>query len=250
MAVGPFARALWRPVGTGFIGQLLEDELYATSIVFESDDFEGRRMQVVHDLANASPVIADVAITTHDFINITDDLPDNSWDSGDFDAVESAFSTMLAALNSKLHTNHTVREQRWYRFGPQINPTAQDPQAPVRVHPVNDAGGSTSAMLPHQMTVSVTERTAVRKRWGRFFMPGFSTDILTQTGSISGTNLDTIADAMHAFYDSCFDAELVPVVWSPTVKRAYSVEVVQVDSIIDVIRSRRPKTPNIRETRP
>jgi hypothetical protein len=103
--------------------------------------------------------------------------------------------------------------------------------------------------MPPQVALSVTERTPVRKRWGRFYLPYIDSTVISGAGTIGGSTCTAVADAVETCYAACFTAELVPVVWSPTVKRAYGVTSIQVDNIFDVIRSRRYVTPTIREVR-
>ena len=190
------------------------------------------------------------AVTTHDFINITDDQTDNTWTGDDFDAVEDAFSQALADLSTYMHDGCLCVEGRWYKFGPSINPTQQDPQAPVRIHQFNDPGGVTDSGMPHQIAVSVTERTPVRKRWGRFYLPGIAKSQVSLAGAIGTAATAAFADAFEDFYGTCYANEHIPVVWSPTVKRAYAVTMVQVDNVLDVIRSRRMDAPTDRQQRP
>lgn len=251
MAYTPFARALWKPVGVSFITELLEDAQFGTGVgngVFASDDFEGRRMQVEWELS-ATGVEVTTAITTHDFINITDDETDNTWADADFETVEAAFSEFYDDITAMLNDEVRVVEARWYKFGPQINPTVEDPQPAVRVHTVNDAMSGAGAPMPPQVAISVTERTPVRRRWGRFYLPYVDSTVISGAGTIGGTTCSDLADHVEECYATCFAAELVPVVWSPTVKRAYGVTSIQVDNIFDVIRSRRYVTPTIREVR-
>lgn len=251
MTFVPWARALWKPVGVSFVTELLEDSAFGEGIgngVFGSDTFEGRRMQVEWELS-ATGIEVTTGITTHDFINITDDATDNTWDDEDFLAVEEAFSEFYDDITALLNDEVRVVEARWYKFGPSINPTAEDPQPAVRVQTVNDSMTGAGAPLPPQIAISVTEKTPVRKRWGRFYLPYIDSTVISGAGTIGGTPCATIADAVEECYQTCFDAELVPVVWSPTVKRAYSVTEVQVDNIFDVIRSRRYVTATIREQR-
>jgi hypothetical protein len=251
MAWTPFARALWKPVGTGFITELLEDSAFGEGVgngVFGSDTFEGRRMQVEWELS-ATGVEVTTAITTHDFINITDDETDNTWVDEDFEAVEDAWSEFYDDITAMLNDEVRVVEARWYKFGPQINPTAEDPQPAVRVHEVNDAMSGAGAPLPPQVAISVTERTPVRKRWGRFYLPYPDSTVISGAGTVGGSTCTALADAIELAYEACITAEIIPVVWSPTVKRAYAVTMLQVDNIFDVIRSRRYTTPTVREQR-
>lgn len=248
MAVIPFGRALYKDP-LKLPTSLLEDAAFSSGQTFSQEDFEGRRLHCRWVSVPAGGVEVVQAVTTHDFVNITDDEVDNTWTEDDFEVVEGAMHTFMNSLGGIISAKGKLEEFRWYKFGPNIEPTKENPQPVLRVIPEDNQGDGGDGMLAHQLAISITEKTPVRKRWGRFYLPFINRASVSIEGVIATTTTADIADYAETLYATCYAAEIVPVVWSPTVHRAYAVTSIQVDNILDVIRSRRIRTPTVREVR-
>jgi hypothetical protein len=91
--------------------------------------------------------------------------------------------------------------------------------------------------MPPQVSITVTEKTAVRREWGRLYLPSpRGTDVLLNTGRIDTTVQNGILNATLALYDGAAADDFMPVVYSPTRKKVYGVEKLQVDDLFDVQR--------------
>jgi hypothetical protein len=192
----------------------------------------------------------DVAVTTHNFTNFTGGAVDPSWDSGDFGTVETAMSLFWDAIKPYMKSTTVLHQYRWYAKTKATEaPATENP--PVRVTSVSKTMTGTGAALPPQVALSVTEKTAARKNWGRFYIPSLTVDILeAASGRLTSGTADLVANAAKTMYETCATAELVPVVWSQKHKHAWTVERIQVDNIFDVIRRRRWETPTYRKSHP
>src|SRR5664279_4031728 len=103
----------------------------------------------------------DVAVTTHHFGNgaaapastVLDDFEVN---------LGLAWPSLQAWITSKVK----VTQIRLYHA------EAVPPSSPVAVKTVLKAGTSGAAPMPPQVAISVTERTTIPRRWGRFYIPG------------------------------------------------------------------------------
>lgn len=226
-------------------------EYYAgyEDLVVWTTPVELRKLQVVFARVAPTGVATDPAVITLHFLNLTSSAPDSTWVDGDFVTVEDGFTALWAAVKSRYATGTILDQYRWYKDGDAFHPTPSDGNPAVRVVEMNVPGTASEFPLPPQLALSVTEKTALRKRWGRIYMPCPGVSQVT-TGGMAGTVVvGEMANAYHTFYEACRTAEIIPVVFSPTNGSAYEIEHIQVDDLYDVIRSRRWKAPTIRETR-
>jgi hypothetical protein len=202
----------------------------------EGEGIATRRVQCVFSRAPAGSV-EDVAVCSLDFMNMTSGEPDDTWTAGDFGTMEGLLTTFWSAVASYQCTTTVLSSFRWYRIGPGI----PKPNPAVRVQTAA-VSGTVSQYLPPQLAISVTEKTGIQKRWGRFYIPGLaysSSLVASTTGRIASTGLTAIHTAALALYDGAAAADFLPVVYSPTVQKVYGVEKVQVDDLFDVQRPRR-----------
>lgn len=180
------------------------------------------------------------------WVNLTSGELDHTWTTSDFTTVENAMSFFWGAQASKLNTETRLEEVRWYRFGPGIFP----PNPPVRIYayptPPVGAGGT----APHQVASTVTLRTALRRHWGRFYLPVSAGMFTGAGGQLTSANVDSIAGSVDTLFDTTSAAGIVPVVWDRNRRIAASVTAYEVDSIPDIIRRRRVKTPTYRNINP
>jgi hypothetical protein len=177
-------------------------------------------------------------VQTHlDFMNITGGLPDDTWTAGDFTTVEAAIDAFWGSIKSMYHTGIFLTELRWYRVGPGADP----PEPTVRVSSRSVAGTSGTGSMPQQCAITVSLRTALRKHWGRIYLPTPTITQLAAGGLLSNTAVDAYGAAFNTLMTSIATADFYPVVYSRTKERAYSVNRVVVDNIIDIQRRRRPE---------
>jgi hypothetical protein len=102
-------------------------------------------------------------------------------------------------------------------------------------------------MLPPQVAESVTFKTVSRRHWGRIYWPAITAANSTSSGTIGTAEVDTLANAFVACFNTCRAANLYPVVYDHVSGTSRSVDTVQVDDLFDVIRRRRWKQPSYRK---
>lgn len=203
-----------------------------------------RRCQLVFSRAPGGST-EDVATTHLDFQNLTAGVPDDTWTAGDFAALEPLIDTWWGSIKPKVWSQCHLREYRWYRIGPGIAP----PNPPVRITTM-DVAGTGTAPLPPQVAVTVTFKTAVRREWGRIYLPApAASTVNTASGRIVTADAVVIADATDVLMGAAAAADFLPVVYGRTRGKVYSVESIQVDDVFDVIRSRRWDRPLVRTVR-
>lgn len=228
-----------------------------------SGTFELRKLQWRLSRAPAGRV-EDVDVMTFHFIKATGGVPGTYNDTTDLAAVESAITSFWSSgLANFCHSFIHSDQYRWYKDGPAFyhsdpdhavfQPNGDNPA--IRITEVDVAGGSGSASaLPPQCAITVTEKTSSRRHWGRYYMPVSSTSITDATGLVAASNRTSLLASAVTFYNACRTASMVPVVFSiaknerpkrpsgtlPAVGAiAYEIAALQMDDIVDVIRSRR-----------
>jgi hypothetical protein len=221
-----------------------EDEAVQTSVTGIRDGI--RKLQIAWPRTRMGDAADDVAVTTLHLLKVDGTTPVSTWAGSDFTTVEARLATFLNAIRTVQVNELASPQYRWYR----VPPAGGKAGAAVRVLTTTGLGGShTGNALPPQVAVTVTERTNVRRRWGRMYLPGFPVNMCSEHGSILPSACVDFANATSALYSGLYEDDLVPVVWSPTAQAAYTVRTVQVDDLFDVIRSRRWKQPTVRERR-
>jgi hypothetical protein len=100
--------------------------------------------------------------------------------------------------------------------------------------------------LPEQVAMSVTLKTQFRPQWGRVYLPAGDVNTVqvgsthaAGIGQIDSDVVTAIRNAAGVLLEGLSDDNVPLVVWSTKHQHALSVDQVQVDSIFDVIRSRR-----------
>lgn len=190
-------------------------------------------------------------MTTHHFVKLDGGVPTDVWIGDDYAVVEAAMIDAWDDLKSLYRDWMVLDQMRWYRDGPAFHPAPSEGNPAARVTEFNNPGTHVGASthLPPQCAWTITERTTARARWGRFYWPAGLTTTVDAVGLIGTTTVELLADTFETFFNTCRAAELVPVVWSPTVESAFSVDTLQVDDLVDIIRSRRWSSPSLRDTR-
>lgn len=224
--------------GWGLIDYAIDDEGPAYDATNTVHSIPGsvnvRRCSLVFDRSSYS---MDRVQTHIDFMNMTGGAPDDTWTAGDFTTVEGAIDTFWGAIKSMYHTGLVLTELRWYRIGPGATP----PEPTVRVTSRSVAGTSGTGSMPQQCAVTISLRTALRKHWGRLYLPTPTITQLAAGGLLSNTAVDAYAAAFNSLVTTIETADFYPVVYSRQRERAYAVNRMVVDNIIDIQRRRRPE---------
>lgn len=224
--------------------------------------YELRKLTVSYTRAQGTNPVQDAAQTTHHFLNRTAGLPDATWTSADYAAVEALFDTFWGSIKDRYSTTYVLAEYEWRADGPAFRPHGSTLSPTLRRTARSVAGTSASQPLPPQCAHTVTEVTAarytvedvegsgtqLRNRWGRFYLPPVTVDQII-AGRLATTASADIADAAETMYDAAVAADFLPVMYSPTTGHSWSVDEIHVDDIIDVIRSRRYTEPLTRNAR-
>lgn len=206
-----------------------------------SDDLWGYYLTAVFGMKNYSGTITARErgqVGLH-YLNSTGGDLDLTWDTADFEAVESAWTTFFGLESAHFSTDFKLLEYRWYPFGPGV----VAPNPPVRVTNVEASNivGSNAAWWPHQMATTVTLQTALRRHWGRVYLPWMNTSGVAG-GQWGTTQTDALVENFGDLLTAPFTSRgILPIVWDRTRKGALGVTAVVVDTVPDVIRRRRPR---------
>jgi hypothetical protein len=257
---------VWYPWGTPWL-EITDGGAYPSGARVDASnaDLNARLRKLTTTFVRTAPggALTDDAMQVG--LHLLNEDGDGSWASGDFEAVESAWDDFWASLKPHYLGTTKLAEYVWHRAGPAYDPPSS-PGSAVRRAPRDLPGtGTNLAQLPYQVAVTLTERTMLRKRWGRMYLPAPSHSLMEgSTGRITSTFRELLANAAQTLYVACLDADLVPVVYSPAAgvrasKRggtlpakpaaALKVNTLQVDDVPDVIRSRRLKSVAARSRR-
>lgn len=167
-------------------------------------------------------------------------------DDTDRGNVESALDTWWGSQKAQHPSRYTLDEYRWHHY----TGLTDNPGPAVRVTDKNVAGtGASTNCLPDQVATSVTFITASRRHWGRMYLPALIYTGYNTTGRIGDTvntaaRFETLLEAIDTV--DVGGTGVTPVVASKAYNAVMSIDVIQVDDIADVIRSRRGKQPAIR----
>lgn len=205
-----------------------------------------RRCLIMID-RQTSHASADPAEMHFDFMNITSGAPDDTWITSDFTTLEGFLTTWWATAKVLVPNGHKLTEFRWYRIGPGV--TAPNPAERVNTLVTPVAGTAGATMACPQQACSLTFRTAVRRSWGRTYLPAALAPG-TADGTLGTGSVDSQCTALSTLMSSSSGADFVPVVYSPTKQSALAIESVEVDNNLDVIRRRRWKQSTYRKVLP
>lgn len=180
------------------------------------------------------------------FLNLTGGSPDDTWITSDYTTLEGYLQAFWTTIKPYSRADTKLREIRWYRVGPGV--VAPNP-AERTLSGINVAGTGVTIANPQQCACSLTFRTAVRKSWGRTYLPMEAMTVATN-GRIGSATVDTVAGAANTLVAAAAGADFYLGVYSPRLGGFLNAEQVEVDDIPDVIRRRRPKTLNYRKILP
>lgn len=205
-----------------------------------------RRATLHFDRASYAP--ADDDMTCHfDFLNYTSGAPDDTWTTADYTTLETTLTAFWAQLKGQNDPKTKLREIRWHRVGPGVVP----PNPAERVYaiptPVGGSGVVGGSMA--QQACSVTFHTAVRRSWGRTYLPFNGVSVNAQ-GRYDTTMVDYVVGEVQNVITAAAAADFHLVVTSPRLSAALHVEKIHVDDVPDVVRRRRLKHVGYRKYAP
>jgi hypothetical protein len=148
-------------------------------------------------------------------------------------ALEAAFDTFWVSVQGYVSSEYRLDQYRWYDV-----PATGDMGAAIRVTERDAPGTSGNDPLPSQVALAVTERTFERKRWGRFYLPGFH-EGTNNGGRPSSTMRADIAQAAQVMLNTRPSTDVKPVVHSRGGLPDTSVTEIRIDDIWDIQRPRR-----------
>lgn len=245
--------------------------------VFYVTDFTGtfelRKLAWRISRAPTGGTVEDVAVMTFHFLKVSGGTPAAWVDGTDLPAIEALFTTYWGTMKPYYAPHYHSDQYRWYKDGPAFYELRETP-AParyvpiaagnpaVRVTEVDVAGtGSTTANLPPQCAMTITEKTSARAHWGRFYLPAPQNAQSDGQGRIGAWVTTDFLPAAVTLYNGCRSAGYKPVAWSiqkperakksgallPAQEAiAYEVTSLQMDNLFDVIRSRRWGAPTVK----
>lgn len=182
---------------------------------------------------------SDPAEVHFDFLNFTSGAPDDTWITSDYTTLEGYLNTFFNAVKIYGLSGSKVTQYAWYRVGSGVTSPNPAERTLVLGTPISMTG--TAGPLPPQAACSITFRTAVRKSWGRTYLPiGGAT--LNGDETIPTATVDAIANATNALVTSAAGSDFALVVTSLHLNASLNVEHVEVDNLVDVIRRRRWKS--------
>lgn len=224
------------------------------TLAIYTGDYELRKLEVQWTRDVSGAPLDDRAICTFHLLNLTAGAPDPTWITGDFTAIEARFDTWWTAIKTLYEPRVKLVEYVWRRDGPSFKPHGAEFSPVVRrvARSVAGTGGGAVSMLPPQVALTVTERTAakftaedvegvgdqLRNRWGRFYLPNVAGDQVVD-GRPATACRTTVATATGVLYNGLRTDQFIPVMYSPTTGNSWSVDEIAVDDIFDVQRSRR-----------
>lgn len=172
------------------------------------------------------------------WINLTAGEVDTTWVAADFASVESAVQAFWTSDAAAISNDCRLVEHRWYAFGADV--LEPNPAARVTTLATPLVGTSTGAWV-RQVASTLTLRTALRKHWGRIYFP-ISSSMFDNNGQMTSGNVDGLAaDARTMFTVTPAAQGVIPVVYDRVRKLAFGVTAIEVDSVPDIQRRRRPR---------
>jgi len=240
---------------------------YPSDVATFTGAFTTRKLQILFGRTSGASLPEDDAVITFHLLKLVTGAPDDTWETADFTTAETAFDAFWNTIKPQQLSVTTLKQYRWYKAGPEVEDELGGPGRtgpPVRV--VDRALPGTSGATigsPPQVAVTITEKTADKKAWGRVYIPGphYWAQIATASGRIASSYQTILGNAADTLYEAMRTANTPIVVYSSAkperpaaaggtlpakAARALTVDELQIDDIPDVIRSRRYETPLLR----
>lgn len=196
-----------------------------------------RRVVFTIDRATSHPG-ADAAEFHFDFLNMTGSAPDDTWITSDYTTLEGYLDTWFTAIKVFMPTGYKLTQYSWYRHGPGVGKPNPAERVLLKGTPV--AGSASGHGLPPQAACTLTFRTAVRRSWGRTYLP-LVCATPGSSGVLAAADVNSIASATNTLITSAAGADFFVVVVSDRLSAALNIEHLEVDDNIDIIRRRRWK---------
>lgn len=230
---------------------------YSVLVATYTGDFELRKVVMQFTHADAAAITDDVRQASFHVAKLSGGLPSAAWVQADFDAVAGAVDTLWTSLKSWYPSYVKYDRIKFYKAGPSIVP----PNPPAYEADKDVAGTGAGNSQPPQVAVSVTEMAGTKPHWGRLYMPPPIVGSMSPYGRYSVGVITAFADAFDVMYTALSAGSLPVVVYRATLPErtkkngtvlparaasAWTVEKVQVDDVVDVIRSRRWKYPTLK----
>lgn len=207
----------------------------------------GVRRAVLLITRNTMHAAADPLQFHFDFLNRTGGVPDDTWTDTDYTTLEGYLDTFWTTMRNFVPSGCAYAQTSWYRVGSGISAPNPAERVVVKVSPI--VGTGTATLHPPQCACSITFRTAVRRSWGRTYLP-FLSPSLSASGVIPSGVVDQAATATQTLATSAASSDFSLVVISSHLNAALNVEKVEVDDNVDVIRRRRWKVSTYRKILP
>jgi hypothetical protein len=165
---------------------------------------------------------------------------------------EAAVDTFVGALNLMQHSDWRCVEYAWFQVdenSPRDESGRSQLMGPaVRVVTKSLVGATGGNVIPHQVSSTITLRTASRRHWGRSYIGGFDTGRLTaQFGRWTTSTVDGLANAMNTLHDTWQDAGYQMGTYSLLKPAFLTPKQIEVDDVPDIVRRRRAKQTNYRK---
>jgi hypothetical protein len=187
----------------------------------------------------------DPALIHFDILNTTSGSPDDTWTTADYVTCETAFASAWNTFASYAATGTKPTAYIWHRIGTGVS----KPNPAERTMTVALTTAVGGASMPPQNACSITFKTAVRRSWGRTYLP-VGSGSMTTAGRLSTTAVDAIANTMNTMVGALATGDFHLVVVSSTLASSLNVETIQVDNVSDIIRRRRYKRSTYKKVLP
>lgn len=157
------------------------------------------------------------------------------------DTIEAAFDTFWTNVKSNYNGQLTLDEYRWY-FSASIVPRGEPWGDAARIIDRNVSGTSDQKALPPQcaVVVSYPRPSPHRRHPGRNYLPAPSSAAMADTGRISDSFQDLIANQMEIFLEAAVTAGYQPVTIAKVggTDTALIIPTLAVDNVFDTQRRR------------
>lgn len=206
----------------------------------EVDPIDIKKTTLVFSRPTESPgSTRDINETSAYWAITLDGVFDGGWGDDEYEATEAAILAWWTAMKAHYPTTTTFVEIRWYNAGTEV----VEPNPVFRVTPVGVAGTTDGAMLPPQVSTTLTLQTASRRHWGRMYLPSPVIGLI-DTATHNGRWVHTFVDDVVEFWVAqmatlLLDANVLQVVWSPAAQSILGVTAFSSDDVPDTQRRRR-----------